>query len=458
MLGNRLHYGLLPIYCAILFRYFMQLANQTFYFAIFIILVGLMARFLANKDDDRAQFRVIYWPAGLSFLAASMLGFATAPWGGKIVLSLANIFLIAGIANISLLFSFWNDSLKYSTKVFAGTLFIVSSLFYLYLQYFGETQDWIHLMNAVLSVFCMWQIAALAQLLKKDNAYQIKLLLGVEFIQLGARVMRSLFTLDGVNHPGTLYQESDLAFVMGIASILAIVTICILISNYYLEKLWHEYRRSAHAIEDGLLKSLNALSMVRDNETGNHILRTKNYVRALAERLRGSGIYIDQLSIKAIEAIVKAAPLHDVGKVGIPDTILQKPGSLTDDEWQIMKTHAALGRDVLTAAKLKDTKHTHVLDAAIKIAGGHHENWDGTGYPNGLKGEEIPLAARLMSLADTYDALVSERVYKKKWSHDEACAEIMGLKGKRFDPLIVEAFIQEKDHFLQIAQMYSDNP
>jgi len=222
--------------------------------------------------------------------------------------------------------------------------------------------------------------------------------------------------------------------------------------------LWHEYRLSAHAIEDGLLKSLNALSMVRDNETGNHILRTKNYVRALAERLRGSGIYIDQLSIKAIEAIVKAAPLHDVGKVGIPDTILQKPGSLTDDEWQIMKTHAALGRDVLTAAKLKDTKHTHVLDAAIKIAGGHHENWDGTGYPNGLKGEEIPLAARLMSLADTYDALVSERVYKKKWSHDEACAEIMGLKGKRFDPLIVEAFIQEKDHFLQIAQMYSDNP
>jgi uncharacterized membrane protein HdeD (DUF308 family) len=112
MLGNRLHYGLLPIYCAILFRYFMQLANQTFYFAIFIILVGLMARFLANKDDDRAQFRVIYWPAGLSLLAASMLSFATAPWGGKIVLSLANIFLIAGIANISLLFSFWNDSLK----------------------------------------------------------------------------------------------------------------------------------------------------------------------------------------------------------------------------------------------------------------------------------------------------------------------------------------------------------
>jgi response regulator RpfG family c-di-GMP phosphodiesterase len=205
-----------------------------------------------------------------------------------------------------------------------------------------------------------------------------------------------------------------------------------------------------------MLNSLNALSMVRDNETGNHILRTKNYVRALAERLRVSGAYPGQLSKKGIEDIVKAAPLHDIGKVGIPDTILQKPGPLTEDEWQIMKTHAALGQDVLTAAKLKDAKHTNVLDAAIKIAGCHHENWDGSGYPKGLKGEEIPLAARLMSLADTYDALISERVYKKKWTHDEACAEILSLKGKRFDPLIVEAFMQEKDHFVEISQMYSD--
>ena len=144
---------------------------------------------------------------------------------------------------------------------------------------------------------------------------------------------------------------------MRIAAILSIVTICILITNYYMEKLWHEYRRSANAIEDGMLHSLNALSMVRDNETGNHILRTKNYVRALAERLRSSGAYTEQLTLKAIEDIVKAAPLHDIGKVGIPDTILQKPGSLSDDEWQIMKTHANLGRDVLSAAKLKDAKY-----------------------------------------------------------------------------------------------------
>ena len=435
----------------------MQLANQTFYFAVFIVLTGLMARFLANKDDDRAQFRVIYWPAGLSFLSASMLGFACAPWGGKLILALANIFLLAGMANISLLFSYWNSALNYLNKLIIGVLFIASSAAYLYLQHFGDTQERIHLMNGALSLFCLWQIVVLMQLLRKDNAYQIKILLGVELFQLFTRIGRSLVAFAEGGVPiSTLYQEGGLAFGLRIAAILSIVTICILITNYYMEKLWHEYRRSSHAIEDGMLNSLNALSMVRDNETGNHILRTKNYVRALAERLKASGIYRDELSQKSIEDIVKAAPLHDIGKVGIPDTILQKPGSLSEDEWQIMKTHAGLGQDVLTAAKLQDAKHTHVLDAAIKIAGCHHENWDGSGYPQGLAGLEIPLAARLMSLADTYDALVSERVYKKEWTHDEACAEITRLKGKRFDPLIVEAFIQEKDNFLRISEMYSD--
>ena len=386
-----------------------------------------------------------------------MLAFACAPWGGKLLLSIANIFLLAGMANITLLFIYWKRSLTYGNRLVIGALFIAASVVYVYLQNFGDTQDRIHLMNAVLSIFCIWQIVVLSQLLQKDNAYQIKLLIAVEFVQLGARICRSLLDLSEDFAPiASLYQEGGVAFALRIAAILSLATICILITNYYMEKLWHEYRRSSHAIEDGMLNSLNALSMVRDNETGNHILRTKNYVRVLAERLKASGVYQNELSHKAIESMVKAAPLHDIGKVGIPDTILQKPGSLTEDEWQIMKTHAGLGQEVLTAAKLKDAKHTHVLDAAIKIAGCHHENWDGSGYPKGLKGEDIPLAARLMSLADTYDALVSERVYKKQWSHEEACAELVSLKGKRFDPLIVEAFLQEIDIFLRISDMYRD--
>lgn len=436
----------------------MQLANQTFYLAIFIVLVALMTRFLASKDHDRAQFSAIYWPAGLSFLAASMLGYATAPWGGKVVLTLANIFLVAGVANISLLFCLWNKSLTQGSKLTAIALFSIALVTDVSLLIFGTPQDRIHLMNIVLGIFGLWQISVLSQIHKKDNAYQIKLLLIAEVIEFGTRVGRSLLTLGDLDYLGGFYQEDGWAFLMRMVSILALATICILITNYYLEKVLHEYRRSSWAIEDGMLNSLNALSMVRDNETGNHILRTKNYVRALAERLKASGVYEDQLSEKAIDYIVKAAPLHDIGKVGIPDTILKKPGSLTDEEWQIMKTHAGLGRDVLTAAKLKDAKHTHVLDAAIQIAGCHHEAWDGSGYPQGLKGEEIPLAARLMSLADTYDALVNERVYKKEWTHDEVCAEIASLKGKRFDPLVVEAFMQEKDNFLRISELYSDAP
>lgn len=435
----------------------MQLANQTFYLAIFIVLIGLMARFLATKDDDRAQFKVLYWPVGLSFLALSMLSFFLVPWGGKFLLAAANILLIAGMINISLLFSFWNQSNTKATFLIACLVFLATSFGYIHLQYFGSTIERIHLMNSVLGAVCIWQIISLVHLLKKDNAYQIKLLLGVVIFLLSTRIVRSIFLFADPNVAlQTLYQEDGWGFALRVASILAMVTICILITNYYLEKLWHEYRKSSYAIQDGMLNSLNALSMVRDNETGNHILRTKNYVRALAERLRVGGAYREELTEKAIEDLVKAAPLHDIGKVGIPDTILRKAGSLTDEEWDIMKTHAALGQDVLTAAKLQDAKHTHVLDAAIKIAGCHHENWDGSGYPLGLKGDEIPLAAQLMSLADTYDALVSERVYKKKWSHDEACREIIQLKGKRFNPRIVEAFLQEKDHFLQISEMYGD--
>ena len=217
-----------------------------------------------------------------------------------------------------------------------------------------------------------------------------------------------------------------------------------------------EHQKSAFAIEDGMLHTLNALSMVRDNETGNHILRTKNYVHAIATRLRSLGQYKDELTSEAIADMVKAAPLHDIGKVGIPDNILKKEGSLTPEEWVTMKTHASLGEEVLKAAKVEDAKHTKVLDAAIKIAGGHHESWDGSGYPRGISGRDIPLAARIMSLADMYDALVSERVYKRKWTHEEACDEIQRLRGIRFDPAIVEAFIMEQENFIHIANQYRD--
>jgi len=214
--------------------------------------------------------------------------------------------------------------------------------------------------------------------------------------------------------------------------------------------------RKAEQSEVRLLSSLNALAMARDNETGNHIIRTQNYVKALALRLRSDGYYTESLSDQSIDLLFKAAPLHDIGKIGIPDHILLKKGALTDQEWEIMKTHALIGESVLNAPNVDLHADHDLIVSAIKIAGGHHEKWDGTGYPRGLAGDEIPLPARIMALADMYDALVSERVYKKAWTPEQATEEIISKRGTHFDPLIVDAFIAEQDSFRVIAEKYQD--
>lgn len=209
--------------------------------------------------------------------------------------------------------------------------------------------------------------------------------------------------------------------------------------------------------ETQLLSSLNALAMARDNETGNHIIRTQYYVKALALRLKNDGHYTENLSDQSIELLFKAAPLHDIGKIGIPDHILLKKGALTDQEWEIMKTHTLIGESVLKAPNIDMESDQDIVVHAIKIAGGHHEKWDGTGYPRGLAGQEIPLSARIMALADMYDALVSERVYKKAWTTDQATEEIISKRGSYFDPLVVDAFIAEQDAFRLIAEKYQDS-
>jgi response regulator RpfG family c-di-GMP phosphodiesterase len=209
--------------------------------------------------------------------------------------------------------------------------------------------------------------------------------------------------------------------------------------------------------ENQMLSSLNALSLARDNETGNHVIRTQHYVKAIATRLFEMGKFPDQINEQTIEYMFHAAPLHDLGKIGIPDSILQKPGKLTEDEWMVMKTHAIIGENVMSAANLQSTKNNPLISIATEIAGGHHEYWDGTGYPRGLKGEAIPLIARIMAIADVYDALVSKRVYKEKWTYERAIQEIISLKGVQFDPTVVDAFQLEENHFNEIALRHSDN-
>jgi putative two-component system response regulator len=211
-------------------------------------------------------------------------------------------------------------------------------------------------------------------------------------------------------------------------------------------------------IQDVTIHALARLAEKRDPETGNHLRRTTEYVRALATALRASGRHTTRLTDRAIAAMAKSAPLHDIGKVAIPDQILHKPGPLTAAEWQIMRTHAAHGRHAIEQAEQDANQPVEFLEFAKQITQCHHERWDGSGYPDGLVGESIPLAARLMAVADVFDALISKRVYKEAFPAERARAEIVAASGSHFDPAVVEAFERVFDEFLSIAARFRDSP
>ena len=201
------------------------------------------------------------------------------------------------------------------------------------------------------------------------------------------------------------------------------------------------------------IRALAHLAETRDNETGNHIQRTQGYVRLLATRLSTHPRFAATLTHKYIEVLVRSAPLHDIGKVGIPDHILLKPGKLTPEEWEIMKTHTTLGSNAITLAE-RDNPSVDFLAQAREIARWHHERWDGRGYPDGLVGEQIPISARLMALADVFDALISKRVYKEAFSFEEVRKIIGDERGCQFDPDVTDAFMSACEEFEAIALHY----
>lgn len=227
--------------------------------------------------------------------------------------------------------------------------------------------------------------------------------------------------------------------------------------NRALERRVAERTRDVHRVRDVTIQALASLAETRDNETGNHIRRTQHYVLALALHLRTDPRFAARLDEETVELLFKSAPLHDIGKVGIPDAILLKPGKLTADEFQVMKTHAQLGHDALFGADESGSNDIAFLCLAREIALNHHERWDGTGYPQGLAGEAIPLSARLMALADVYDALISRRCYKPPFPHADAAMIIRDGRGSHFDPALVDAFNALEDRFQEIAERYRDD-
>ena len=204
------------------------------------------------------------------------------------------------------------------------------------------------------------------------------------------------------------------------------------------------------------IRALAHLAETRDPETGNHILRTQAYVDHLARALRTHPRFAATLSERYIELLARSAPLHDIGKVGIPDHILLKPGKLDADEWAVMQTHAALGATALAQAEQDVCEAVPFLTLAKEIARHHHERWDGSGYPDGLAGEAIPVSARLMALADVFDALIHARVYKPALPLDTARDLIAAGRGSHFDPAVVDCFLAQFAAFVDIAECYRD--
>jgi putative two-component system response regulator len=217
-----------------------------------------------------------------------------------------------------------------------------------------------------------------------------------------------------------------------------------------------QYQRSLEhtvkELEDNIVKGFSEIVEYRDTNTGGHIVRTSRYVDLLGKGLRErSSRFAEELTPDELDIIVRAAPLHDIGKIAISDAILLKPGKLTPEEFEIMKTHAAIGGKLLRQMYERMPTQRY-LKYGIMIAEGHHEKFDGSGYPNGLAGENIPLCARLMAVADVYDALIDNRCYRSGLKHEAACEIIKNGKGAHFDPLLIDVFMEVQDQFQAVAK------
>jgi putative two-component system response regulator len=226
--------------------------------------------------------------------------------------------------------------------------------------------------------------------------------------------------------------------------------------NSYLEAEVLRRGRELAAIQDVTILAMASLAETRDNDTGNHIRRTQHYLRLLAQHLQRHARFSNFLTAHCIDMLFRSAPLHDIGKVGIPDRILLKAGRFEPHEFEIMKSHCQLGRDAIQHAENQLGLEVGFLKYAKEIAYSHQEKWDGSGYPEGLAGDAIPISARLMAVADVYDALISRRVYKEPMAHAQAVDLIAQGRGSHFDPDITDAFLALADQFQAVATRYAD--
>ncbi len=228
------------------------------------------------------------------------------------------------------------------------------------------------------------------------------------------------------------------------------------VQNSILEKMVKQRTIELTQSQEATIVAMGALAEFRDPETGNHLRRTQHYVKQLAQELAKNPEYCEYLTDERIDVLFKSAPLHDIGKVGVPDNVLLKPDKLTKEEFETMKEHTLFGKNAIRETQKQMDISSSFLVMSEQVAAYHHEKWDGTGYPNGLSGADIPLSARLMAIADVYDALVSNRVYKPAFTHEKAIQIIKKNSGTHFDPDIVVAFLEISGKFADILHRFTD--
>ena len=432
----------------------MKLANLLFYcsFGAVVLLMFIGAQ---RRSDKVARSK--YWPISLGLITLASFTFVLAGLTPIVFLSIANVSMIfSGIAVVLFIRS-WDAKNQELKLQYFWIIFFVCIVVYEFLRVYFSFSFRVYLITSVVGAISLFGLVETMLVSGDDKRLQFTVLKVAFLLQFALLIVRALNINVGTSI-ANVYQEEALSATLRCMAMGSTLLIYISINNILFENLLGLERKKSIDAELKMLSSLNALAMARDNETGAHIVRTQEYVRCLANRIRNQGDYVAELSDDVIDNIHKAAPLHDVGKVGIPDGILYKQGALTKEEWGVMKTHTLIGENVLASAKsqLPNKLGMDVIDVAIEIAGSHHEQWDGGGYPRGLKGNQIPLSARIMALADMYDALISERVYKSGWEHEEAVNEILSKRGTHFDPVVVEAFAAERDRFQIIAQRHRD--
>lgn len=434
------------------------------YGTVAVAMVGLLYPFVLPQRQRLLAITSVFRPWSLVFLLLHCVLTISLVKAPPVVLPISSVAIVGAILMLLL------EVRSQRRPVPAGVLWwcfgglLLLSCFAIWKTDFGRQHQTTPLVFVVLVLGLLsWAAGEIWKNWCRRPSAHLMLAFLLGLLGLATIVLRVVVTArSGITVVNATAEEPPLLFLTRTLFPVLLCLISIALNNGYLEQLWRREADSREDAEENLLTTLSALAKARDEETGNHIVRTRNYVRLLAQYFKDRGELESAAGSRdPVDVLYKVAPLHDIGKIGIPDHILLKPGRLDPEEWSVMKTHAFIGENVLGAARessghQESEFHATLLRAAIEIAGGHHENWDGTGYPRGLTGSKIPQSARLMSLADTYDALISIRPYKRAWTHEEARVEIISLGGKKFDPAVVEAFLKLEDGFRDIALRYAD--